>query len=44
MTIYEKCIIFGNAYGEMHNLLAWMISQKQIDPLWLINLLINQIY
>ena len=23
MTIYEKCIIFDNAYGEMHDLLAW---------------------
>ena len=23
MIIYEKCIIFGNANGEMHDLLAW---------------------
>ena len=23
MTIYERCIIFGNANGEMHDLLAW---------------------
>ena len=23
MTIYEKCIIFGNANGKMHDLLAW---------------------
>ena len=23
MTIYETCIIFGNANGEMHDLLDW---------------------
>jgi len=23
MTIYEKFFIFGNTYGEMHDLLAW---------------------
>ena len=23
MTIYEKCIIFGIAFGEMHELLTW---------------------
>ena len=23
MNIYEKCIIFGNANGEIHDLLAW---------------------
>ena len=23
MTTYEKWIIFGNAYREMHDLLAW---------------------
>jgi len=25
MTIYEKYIIFGNAYGETHDLLVWKI-------------------
>ena len=25
MIIYEKYIIFGNAYGEMHELLTWKI-------------------
>ena len=23
IIIYEKCIIFGIAYGEMHELLTW---------------------
>ena len=23
MTIYEKCIMFNIAYGEMHKYLAW---------------------
>ena len=23
MTIYEKCIMFNIAYGEMHEYLAW---------------------
>ena len=23
MIIYEKCIIFGIAFGEMHELLIW---------------------
>ena len=25
MIIYEKCIIFGIAFGEMHKLLTWKI-------------------
>ena len=25
IIIYEKCIIFGIAFGEMHELLAWKI-------------------
>ena len=23
MTIYKKCIIFGIAYGEMHEYVSW---------------------
>ena len=31
MIIYEKCIIFVIAYGEMHDLLAWKRQASLIE-------------